>query len=81
MNEPEVDKYFAEMMKDLKFKEAINSLLGFYEMDSFRAFKTSKNTEDLVHAQGAANMVETLRNYFTVRIATEALIDDQRMDE
>lgn len=81
MEAPETDKYFAELMQDKIFREAIDSLLGFYERDAWRTFKSSKSTDDLLHAQGAGNMVDTLRNYFISRIATEGMIDLQRMED
>jgi len=75
MTPAQCDSYFADLMKDPKFKEAIFSLLDFYDTDAYRLFKSGKTTDDLIHAQGAANGYEVFRRYFESRITTQAIVD------
>jgi hypothetical protein len=79
MTRAETDSYFAEIMNDSRFREAIFSYFEFFDQDNYRNFKKTAATDgDRAYFQGAGRACDAIRKYFETVMATQKVVADQK---
>jgi hypothetical protein len=79
MTRAEVDSYFAELMNDQRFREAIFSYLEHFDQDNYRNFKKEAITDgDRAYFQGSGRACDSIRKYFETVMSIQKTIAEQK---
>ena len=71
-----VDSYFADRMKDDKFREAILSYLELFTQDNYRNFLNDPLPDGGHYFHGVGNACKAIRNYFETVSSTQKAMDE-----